>query len=318
METKNYDNLNSDEIQRVREARRSRSETYISRNSEKKEKNDYLSRLILIQSIICAVIVLLTFSIKKFNPEAFSQLKVQYNSIMSEDMSARDVWAAMKNVSGFIILPSDKWQTGEPTTNDENTSETLADGGATVTTTEDGATKAQEGTTGEPTSNKNEAETLKGAGGEDLSLLCAEKKASFAPFYITAKAVTPVSGRITSNFGYRIHPITKEMSFHTGIDIAAPQGERIACAYYGKVQEIGFSETGGNYVLMEHQNGLQTLYFHCDEVYVEVGAFIRAGETIALVGSTGITTGPHLHFEVRIDKTRYNPMYILDINDNKT
>ncbi|NLB36001.1 MAG: M23 family metallopeptidase [Clostridiales bacterium] len=309
MEHKSYDYSNFDELRQAREARRSRSEAYIQEESKKHKKNDYLAKLILIQAIVCAVIVLLTFAVKKISPSSFEQLRAHYNRIMSSDMSMQEIWESVKSVSAFIILPSDEWK---------NSGTATTQGGQATTQQpeqEEDTSSDTQGSTKEHESLPDES--LSGAGGEDLDALTAAANTSFAPFFVTADVNIPVKGRITSHFGYRIHPTSGKLSFHTGIDIAAKQGVKIAAAFYGTVKEVGNSDSGGNYILVNHQNGLQTLYCHCSEILVEEGMVIRPGETIALVGSTGDTTGPHLHFEVRIKGVRCNPEYILKIHDDK-
>ncbi len=313
MEQKSNDYLNIDEMRQAREARRSHSEAYIEDKAKKTKKNDYLAKLILIQSIVCAVIVLLTLTVKKISPSSFEQLKAQYDRIMSDNMSMQEIWDSVKSVSGFIMTPADQWKA-------KASAATTEDSESTTKTDEEASDKDSSHDNSGTSSNAENVqyESLTGEGGEDLDIRTATANACFAPFYVTSKVTTPIKGKVTSRFGYRIHPTSGEPSFHTGIDIAAVQGAVIAAAFYGTVREVGYSKSGGNYVLMNHQNGLQTLYCHCSQILVEKGAVIRAGETIALVGSTGDTTGPHLHFEVRINGIRCNPEYILEINDNKT
>ena len=166
----------------------------------------------------------------------------------------------------------------------------------------------------QPTVQENtEEETLTGSGGEDLELYEAADNASFAPIKSTSPSVSPIdNGRYTSYFGYRINPITDKFSFHTGLDIAAESGSKIRAVYNGKVLKIGEDDRAGKYIFLEHNDGFVTFYCHCSEILAEVGAVIRQGETIAKVGSTGWSTGPHLHFEVRKNNVRYNPLYILE------
>ncbi|MBR6567379.1 MAG: M23 family metallopeptidase [Clostridia bacterium] len=151
-----------------------------------------------------------------------------------------------------------------------------------------------------------------GAGGDDIEYRKAADKTSFAPVFSTVKILPPIEkGRYTSYFGYRISPITGEYGFHTGLDIAAGEGTKIRAAFSGKVLKTGFDTKAGNYLYLEHNDGLVTFYCHCSEVLVEKGTVVRQGETVALVGSTGYSTGPHLHFEVRKEDIRYNPMWLL-------
>ncbi len=154
-------------------------------------------------------------------------------------------------------------------------------------------------------------------GGDDISVFSAQSGTSFSPYYISGEICVPVSGTISSPFGYRINPITKTFSFHSGLDIAADEGEKIKAAYYGTVSRVSYDDTSGNYIELTHSDGLVTRYLHCSEIIAEEGMVVRRGETIALVGSTGRSTGPHLHFVIEIDGKKVNPLYVLDVNDNK-
>jgi murein DD-endopeptidase MepM/ murein hydrolase activator NlpD len=118
----------------------------------------------------------------------------------------------------------------------------------------------------------------------------------------------PVSGSIVSGFGYRRHPILGGVRFHYGVDIAAPFGTTIRAAADGVVVFAGWRRAYGNTVIIDHGNGLATLYAHCSELLVSEGAVVRQGQPIARVGSTGLATGPHLHFEVRRYGEPVNPL----------
>lgn len=156
-------------------------------------------------------------------------------------------------------------------------------------------------------------QTLTGSGGDDIEVYQAAANTSFSPVSITAPAIAPiVGGRYTSYFGYRINPITDKFSFHTGLDIAAPMGTKIRAVYNGTVTRVGEDSRAGKYIFLTHEDGMETFYCHCSEITVGEGSVIRQGETIAKVGSTGWSTGPHLHFEIRLGGIRYNPLYILD------
>ncbi|WP_322924654.1 peptidoglycan DD-metalloendopeptidase family protein [Paenibacillus campi] len=119
-----------------------------------------------------------------------------------------------------------------------------------------------------------------------------------------------VGARISSPFGYRIHPITGEYKMHTGVDLAAPQGTPIYAADSGTVVVASWMNGYGNVVIIDHGNGIQTLYAHIRNggTLVHVGQTVERGQQIAEVGSTGNSTGPHCHFEVRINGTPVDPM----------
>ena len=122
----------------------------------------------------------------------------------------------------------------------------------------------------------------------------------------------PVSGIITSNYGMRVHPISKNLSMHNGIDIAANKGTKIISAYDGVVMAAGYSNSYGYYIIISHNENVKTLYAHCDSIYAKEGQSVKRGETIAFVGSTGRSTGPHLHFEIRIGNQRIDPIWLLE------
>ncbi|HQK92642.1 MAG TPA: peptidoglycan DD-metalloendopeptidase family protein [Armatimonadota bacterium] len=120
----------------------------------------------------------------------------------------------------------------------------------------------------------------------------------------------PVSGRITSGYGMRIHPISRRLANHTGVDISAPTGTDVAAAGSGVVCKAAYGYNGGygNMVVVNHGNGRATLYAHLSSISVRVGQTVTAGQKLGEVGSTGRSTGPHLHFEVRINGRPTNPM----------
>ena len=114
--------------------------------------------------------------------------------------------------------------------------------------------------------------------------------------------------RVTSEFGNRVDPITGKRKGHGGMDLAVPTGTPIRAALGGTVTVSKYNAGGyGYYVMIDHGNGLATLYGHCSKLLAKVGQTVEAGDIIALSGSTGRSTGPHLHFEVRVNGERTNP-----------
>ena len=119
----------------------------------------------------------------------------------------------------------------------------------------------------------------------------------------------PSYNYISSNYGYRTHPITgKVSSFHKGIDIAASSGNPVLAAASGTVVKSYMSSSYGNYIVISHGGGLMTAYAHLSRRLVSVGDTVSAGQQIGKVGSTGNSTGPHLHFEVYVNGSTVNPM----------
>ena len=116
---------------------------------------------------------------------------------------------------------------------------------------------------------------------------------------------------VTSEFGYRNDPFTGETRGHTGMDLAVPTGTPIRAALPGTVTVSQYNSSYGYYVIIDHGNGLSTLYGHNSRLLAQVGQTVEAGDIISLSGSTGRSTGPHLHFEVRVNGERTNPRYYL-------
>ena len=121
----------------------------------------------------------------------------------------------------------------------------------------------------------------------------------------------PVDGIVTSRFGHRADPIHGGHRMHKGMDIAAEKGSAVRAVRDGIVRSAGTRSGYGKVVVVDHGDGLQTLYAHCDSLQVQAGARVHAGQAIATVGDTGRATGPHLHFEVRLEGAAVNPEGVL-------
>jgi len=126
----------------------------------------------------------------------------------------------------------------------------------------------------------------------------------------------PVEGSntvsLSNRYGYRVGPGGQNGAFHAGIDIPAEQGAPVLAAADGTVTEVGFDADRGNYLVLDHGNGMETVYAQCLTLAVEAGDSVTVGQEIAAVGSTGLSTGPHLHFEVRQDGEAQNPVAFFD------
>lgn len=124
----------------------------------------------------------------------------------------------------------------------------------------------------------------------------------------TGRYSLPVNGRITSRYGYRIHPIYGVRRFHNGVDIAAPTGTPIRSCDDGRVIFAGWRGLTGLTVIIDHGSGWSTSYGHCSRIYVSAGQIVSSGQTIAAVGSTGLSTGPHVHWMVYYNGNHRDPL----------
>lgn len=115
----------------------------------------------------------------------------------------------------------------------------------------------------------------------------------------------------TSNYGYRKDPFTSKTAFHHGLDLAADKGTPIYAVMDGTVSAVGVGKSYGNYILVRHSSNMSTLYAHCSKIVAKQGQKVEQGDTVALVGSTGRSTGNHLHFEIRIGSNRVDPLWLL-------
>jgi len=180
--------------------------------------------------------------------------------------------------------------------------------------------------------NKNAVAEKKGIAATDLAALEEQEDALVAAAnaltaeilklqgtqdYIGGDLLWPAPGistsKITSEFGYRIHPILKVNKLHTGMDIGCPTGTSIVAANSGTVIKAGWNNSYGYMVMVDHGGGIVTLYAHNSGLLVNTGDVVTAGQAIAKAGSTGDSTGPHLHFEVRVNGQYENPRNYLGL-----
>ncbi len=133
------------------------------------------------------------------------------------------------------------------------------------------------------------------------------EKADYTNYTISFPYQNPVKGTVSSEYGYRVHPIDNVTRFHYALDIAANKGVKVSSFADGKVLITGKNSSYGNYILIEHKNGFQTLYAHLSAISVKTNQVVKKGKTIGKVGMTGKATGPHLHFEIRYNGKYLNP-----------
>ena len=125
--------------------------------------------------------------------------------------------------------------------------------------------------------------------------------------------ISPISAsyRLSSLFGRRADPFTGVPSNHTGIDMACPEGTAVKASMNGKVAYVGWSNIFGNYIIVNHGSGYQTLYAHLSKILCRSGQTVSQGTRIGLVGSTGYSTGPHLHFTVYKNGSLVDPLSLI-------
>ncbi len=243
-------------------------------------KEDLFVKLTVIQLVFALLTGGIFFGAYKLNAGFFGELKEGFAALMAEDMAPD----------------------GQPPYNFLR--ETTVQPPAEEKTEEDGAENEED------IPDVEEESAAAGAGGEDSPLPVSEEAADEAAVE-ELQAVMPVNGTYSSYFGARIHPVYGTEGFHSGIDIAAPEGEQVLAALDGTVSACGVGEMSGNYVKLDNGGGVETLYCHLSGILVSEGQEVKRGDPIALVGQTGLATGPHLHFELHINGVKCDPAPLL-------
>ncbi len=255
-----------------------------------KNNKDYLTKTLLLQFLVCLILFGLVFALKSSNSALFSELENTFSKKLEENLSveeARSVFATTTKA--------------EP--------EKEAENGA-----EDEEEVTENETEYEPFEEPSLSAEIIASGGKDIKVSSESEipeNVSVNDYKLSQKMVLPLEGKTTSDFGVRTHPISGDLRFHAGIDIAADKGTSIYSAFDGVVEEAGYDQWNGNFLKIKHDNNIMTVYCHCESLNVKKGQNIRAGEVIATVGSTGSSTGPHLHFELRVNDISYNPQIAL-------
>ncbi len=250
-----------------------------------KKKRDYLSYTLLFQAAICLLMFGTLYGLKTINSEIYTTVKADYFENINEN---------------FDFL------TTEPTSEkdiDDNLEKVTIQEKTTETTTVSETNESELKANIQPKSSIN-------YNTESINEL--PSNVSVNSYTLNKKMVMPVTGEITSKFGVRNHPIYNELRFHAGVDIAAKTGTPIYSAFTGTVEEVKYDNWNGNYLKISHEGTIETVYCHCEKISVKKGAMVNAGDVVAYVGSTGVSTGPHLHFELRVNNISYDPITALN------
>ncbi len=241
----------------------------------KKNKKDYLTKTLLLQFAVCLVLFLLLFALKYNDANIFYEIENMFSGELEKNIKAEDVESAFSNIKSYKNKETTETETEYvPLEEPSLSAEIIAGGGSDI-----------------KVSSKEEI----------------PENVSTDDYNLSQKMILPLKGKVTSEFGTRTHPISGDLRFHAGIDIAAELGTKIYSAFDGEVIYADYDQWNGNFLKIQHDNGIMTVYCHCQKLNVKKGQKIRAGEVIATVGSTGSSTGPHLHFELRFDNISYNP-----------
>jgi murein DD-endopeptidase MepM/ murein hydrolase activator NlpD len=144
---------------------------------------------------------------------------------------------------------------------------------------------------------------------QELSLAAEQKSSRWA----ATPSIWPVKGWVTSGFGPRVSPFTEKPAWHDGLDIGAAANAPVQAPAQGRVTTVGFDPKLGNLVKVDHGFGIETLYGHLAKALVKEGQRVKRGEVVGLVGNTGLATGPHLHYMVKVHGQALDPVkYILE------
>ena len=250
-----------------------------------KEKKDFFTVVMIVQSLVCAILVVLMLLSARSDGKFAGVMKKGYLELMTTDFTGEDFEDAFRSFKDYVAVFLY-----------ENESETVAVFNETEATSE--SLTQEELPTGGTDLEFTSLETLEGICFEDVDT--------------GIEMTVPLEDYvITSPFGYRFSPLSGETGVHTGLDMAADYGQVVYAAADGVVTDSAWDNSYGNYVKIQHKNNTVTIYAHCSSLCVDEGEKISAGDRIARVGSTGASTGNHLHFEIRKDNIRINPEYEL-------
>ncbi|MEG1010768.1 MAG: M23 family metallopeptidase [Ruthenibacterium sp.] len=238
--------------------------------AEGNERQEHTNRLLAIQCILCLAVLAFALFLRNADAGIFAEIGLAYRAVIEQGIDFGSETPLLRFVNGGV----------------ESARKTAAQWAQTLK--------------GKP---------VLGSGGFwPVQKRQVPEGASLEKYALPETLIQPVAGTLTSGFGFRKNPVNGENDFHAGIDLAADAGAPVCAALEGQVTASGYNALRGNYIILHHRAGLQTLYQHLSCGFVRAGERIAAGQRIAAVGETGCATGPHLHFELIVDDVRVNPI----------
>lgn len=264
-------------------------------------KSSPLWRFFVMQCGICAIMIAIFGGIKLFDSSTFEAVKSGYIEVVKIEEDFK------KDISDFLQSIKEKVDKLTPLHTDSG-SESKENGESNA----EDSSQQQDGQV-QPPEDTSQEQQAQGEGGEPNFIAQADSvpaNCSKNPITVPFEVTLPLTGKVTSSFGSREYPLNGDPDFHTGVDIAADEGTPIATISDGVVKKAGYCDGYGNYVKIEHAGGFISLYAHCSSLAVSEGQTVKKGQIIAQVGSTGASTGNHLHFGLQQGGIWYNPAYI--------
>ena len=264
----------------------------ITKRSKKKEDRTF--NLLITQIVICVLIIITALIIKFIGGEIYKKTREKYIGMFNDKTSVSEVLQTVAKTFEMKAVISS-----------EESSEIIDSSSEPEQETSSSEVSQEESS---PPETEVEGTEDKDSGQMVYSQVQSHLKQTGMNINTM---IMPAKGRISDEFGYRVHPLSGEYRMHNGLDIAADSGTDIWAAYDGIVTKTGEASDYGKYIILKHANGLETLYGHCSKIVAKEGYAVKKGDVIALVGSTGVSTGPHCHFEIRVNGSRIDPRILL-------
>lgn len=261
------------------------------RTKQSKRLNKIIKR-ICIQIIICSILITGIYLYKTYNYSSFEYVNTKYNWIVKYNMTYVNTYNSIVNYL------NNNFQFNIPLKNEKIA---VIEQNENINIIENENININE----EIINNEQNTAILASVGYDNMRIMAEEIKDKYS-------WTKPTVGTITSPFGVRDPSRPDISNFHMGIDIAASEKTEIYAAIEGEVIEASYNNVYGNYVKIA-KDDIITIYAHCSKIIVSKGEIVESGEKIALMGSTGVATGSHLHFEIRKNGEVINPEYILNL-----